>query len=513
MAIDSVGGGGRDAGYEVRRRALEEERARELDRIEKRHKEEVARVEESRSKALQNIYENQSEEVGTHQSRADDRVTQAKKAADNRIRDFEQDAARMSDEAKRQFQSKADLLTKNAEEMDAQREFLLKQHNDSMKQVKEQREQAHFEQDYKLKRDSMKTYQEHKGRMNDLQARANEELSNMKQNVQGQRDAARAEAHRAIEDARSTKDRGLASMAHELEHRKREGAQALEHDRISKEVARTTLQHNYDTQVGDLRRENQTAVNRTHRDGQKMISDVKDEYYRTASEMLKDSREKMRTKQTGSAASLQTIENNAKFQEKLAREGYEHKKNVLLERRDKTIGEMTKEAEAHQTRVAETYKGQAQMLETGREAQLKEHLNTVQGELAVRRDQGARQLNALTQANAKKVASHADRTSDPFYRVHQFAASVDHAEKEIVVRVKVPEHEKDSVRLTLQAEGLVLSAARRFEDRMTNDDGRKVSTNAFQSYSESFPVTGKLEMKRMSREYADGHVTFRIPKA
>src|SRR5688572_6717407 len=101
MAIDGIGGGkSRDPNYDTRRKMLEEERARELDRIEKKHKEEVVSVIEARERALRDVYANQASDVESKSKEADNRIHQAKLAAENRIRDYETDAMKMSEEAK-----------------------------------------------------------------------------------------------------------------------------------------------------------------------------------------------------------------------------------------------------------------------------------------------------------------------------------------------------------------------------------------------------------------------------
>ena len=50
-------------------------------------------------------------------------------------------------------------------------------------------------------------------------------------------------------------------------------------------------------------------------------------------------------------------------------------------------------------------------------------------------------------------------------------------------------------------------------EKAKTDAGHDVSTNSYQSYSETFPVRGKLDAANMSRVYDNGVLTFRIPKS
>lgn len=514
MAIDSVGGGGsRDSNYEVRRRMLEEERARELDRIEKRHKDEISQVQAAREKAIRDIQENQTSDIDAERAHSEARIAQAKLAAENRIKDYEANASKMSEEAKRQFQAKADLLNRNAQEMDHQREFLLKQQSDSMKKLKEEREAARYNQDFKLRQEASQAYETHKRSMNDLQARATEEQAALEAKIRGDVTSAKTEGERAVYNARREKEEAVASYSRELDQAKRLSGEQLERDRIVKDITKTVQQGKYDDELMDLRRRNQAAVQRTHREGQHKIEELKESYWRDMSQMQHDAKKKAQNQNLQANAAMTTIESNQKLEEKLAREGYEHKKHVMQERRDSYLAKAGEEASKLQERVAENYKYSAKQIEKSRTEALNARITQVQGELAKRRGDGERQLSALNEAHAKTVAAHAERASDAFYRIQKLNATVDNGETECVVRVRAPEHEKDGIRLTLQQDGLCLTGSRRYEDRMKTDDGRKVSTNAFQSYSETFPVSGKLEMKRMSRNYENGEIVFRIPKS
>jgi hypothetical protein len=262
------------------------------------------------------------------------------------VKDFETEASRMTDEAKRQFQAKAELLNRNAKEMDEQRAYLLKQHNDSMKKLKEEREQAYLQQDSQLKRDAARAYRDHKQSMDELQEMAANEMQKLREDTQWAKDKERVEAQRAVEAAKDYKDRALSSISHELEHHKREGAQALERDRVIKDAAKQTLQGKFDGEIADLRHRNILAVNQANREGQQLISDIKDENNRRASELLKEQRERTRKYMADATAAATTREGNIKQEERLMREGFEHKKKVLTERRDKYIEQLTKETEA-----------------------------------------------------------------------------------------------------------------------------------------------------------------------
>jgi len=57
-----------------------------------------------------------------------------------------------------------------------------------------------------------------------------------------------------------------------------------------------------------------------------------------------------------------------------------------------------------------------------------------------------------------------------------------------------------------------VSTTRRFEGNAESDDGRKVTTNSYQSYSESVPITGALNMKDLTKTFDGSNVIFKIPR-
>ena len=82
----------------------------------------------------------------------------------------------------------------------------------------------------------------------------------------------------------------------------------------------------------------------------------------------------------------------------------------------------------------------------------------------------------------------------------------------MLVEVKVPEHEQERIKLSYKNSHIHLNGTRAFEGSTKTENGRSISTNSYQSFSESFPTSGALNIKEMKREYADGKLKFRIPK-
>ncbi|MEW6055973.1 MAG: Hsp20 family protein [Bdellovibrionota bacterium] len=513
MSVDSIGGGGsRDPNYEVRRRMLEEERSRELDRIEKKKRDDIDRAEEARQKSLESIYADQSSEIQSRQEAAEHRIEQIKDATESRIKAFEAESSRMTDEAKRQFQSKADLLQKNAKEIDEQRKFMLKQHSDSMRKLKEQREQAANEQTSRMNRESAIVYGDQQQRLAQMRELGEAELNALKRDLNDQKLRERAEATRDLYELQEQRDANQAAVSRQIQFNERTGAEQALRQKAQFDAQRVAQDEEFKNQLSNATAEARRAVNSAQKQGRKNLSEINELYATQIDAAGRAGRTKLRDLETQSQKVTGELETQAKTEQILMKQGYDHKKQLIHERNEKLISEHNDRNTELQQKHKEEQSALQKTLTARQEKLLTDQVKQYQGELQMQKDRGNKQFNAIVAATIEKVSDHGAKASDPFYRVHALGTSVADTEMECVVQVSVPEHEQESIRVTRQADTITVSGSRRYQGKMNEPDGRKTATNSFQSFSESFPVRGKLEMSRMTKTYADGMLTFKIPK-
>lgn len=80
-----------------------------------------------------------------------------------------------------------------------------------------------------------------------------------------------------------------------------------------------------------------------------------------------------------------------------------------------------------------------------------------------------------------------------------------------ILRAYVPEHEKDSVKVSIQKDRATISGQRSFKDKI-EDEGKIVSSSNYQSFREDFPFETPVMTEGMTRERSGDWVEFKIPK-
>ena len=513
MAIDSIGqGNSRDPSIDSRRRLIEEERVRELDRLELKHKEQLDDAQNVRDKALRALFENQTAEISQKSIETDNRIAQVKSATDARIKEFEGDSRKMTDEAKRQFQTKANMLSKNAQELDQQRQQLVNMHDNTMKRLGREHESSEAENHLKFQRQANENYLNAQREIKTQQVHSNEELNLLRNEDADRKRGEIRQTERDLTSLKEQREMGKGAIAREIAFTRREGGEQLAHAREDLEMHNTHQQMQYEQQLNDLNRQAGSALTKSHSQGQKKMKDAADLYATQLDQLHKDHNAKVRDTQTKSSIVLSSMEEQAKTDEALARSNFATTKMLLQDKRSKALTESAMQNSTLSAKLAENYATQARVLTQERDRLIQEQSNAIGIELKNQRLHAQKKLNDSTVRNADALAGHEAKAVDPFYHVHAIAAQVEDLETEVLIYIDVPEHEQDKVRVTLQQGALAVSGSRRFEDKATLEDGHKVATNAYQTYSESFAVRGKLEMNKMSRSYVDGRLTFHIPK-
>jgi HSP20 family molecular chaperone IbpA len=116
--------------------------------------------------------------------------------------------------------------------------------------------------------------------------------------------------------------------------------------------------------------------------------------------------------------------------------------------------------------------------------------------------------------------SHTDRkhlvatkAEDKFYRVETINHTVVDKGDAYEVGIKFPEHEKETVVLAVDKRKVHFNFTRRFKDSMVEETGAESKTKRSEIYSKNFDLPEILDPAKITREYKDGTLTFRIGKA
>lgn len=142
------------------------------------------------------------------------------------------------------------------------------------------------------------------------------------------------------------------------------------------------------------------------------------------------------------------------------------------------------------------------------ENMIKEHDATI-AEIKSRLDHDINKMIVDTSSQKKMIANKKD---DNFYKIETLNPKVKETEKAYYVSLKVPEHEKDNVHLSVHGREVKMTMTRRFTESLQAEDGSINKSTKNELYSKEFGAMDLLNSKLISQKYEDGILSYKIQK-
>jgi HSP20 family molecular chaperone IbpA len=182
-----------------------------------------------------------------------------------------------------------------------------------------------------------------------------------------------------------------------------------------------------------------------------------------------------------------------------------------------------KQFESRRQNMANTYQTQ---FNTSSDAyrrnlnQQREHYNSAftknqannEESLGLQKQMYDKQLLELKGGLARKVERYAERENDPFYKVEDRDTQVHETLDSYIVRAFVPDYEKENVKIHVSGNKATVTGNRAFHDKVEGDDGRKVTTNSFQTFHEEIPFEHPVAAEAVYQQREGDYLTVTIPK-
>ena len=112
----------------------------------------------------------------------------------------------------------------------------------------------------------------------------------------------------------------------------------------------------------------------------------------------------------------------------------------------------------------------------------------------------------------KSIGKHRERLADPFYQIRHAEATLKETDDHYIVEAKVPEHEKDNVKLWVKDDKVVVQGNRMFADNVAAEDV-KLETNSYQTFRQEIPLSHPVREKFATRVWENGVLKLKVPKA
>ncbi len=104
------------------------------------------------------------------------------------------------------------------------------------------------------------------------------------------------------------------------------------------------------------------------------------------------------------------------------------------------------------------------------------------------------------------------KSDDSFYRISKIEPEIAEFDNHYIVTVKIPEHEKDNLRIFSDKRDLKLKVTREFKQNLQEDsqNNSKVARSEVISKTVTLPVP--IGKEKISQNYQDGKLIFKVPK-
>ncbi len=122
-------------------------------------------------------------------------------------------------------------------------------------------------------------------------------------------------------------------------------------------------------------------------------------------------------------------------------------------------------------------------------------------------------LNESKDKLTARIELAGKKSEDPFFTFTELKPLVSPTPDGYEIRIKVPEYAKEEVKLTTNIKELVLTANRRHEDQRTSESGVVQKVNKVESLVSRIPLEHVLNSRKMTKEWVDGELIFRVFKA
>jgi HSP20 family molecular chaperone IbpA len=121
-------------------------------------------------------------------------------------------------------------------------------------------------------------------------------------------------------------------------------------------------------------------------------------------------------------------------------------------------------------------------------------------------------IKVETAKNAQTKKSLVTKAADDFYRIDKLAPKLSDSGQEYVLTINVPEHERENVHLVAHGRDLKLTMSRKFSDTLEDEEGTINRTSKSQLFSKELKTLDLVNPKKVTENYQDGLLTFKISK-
>lgn len=375
----------------------------------------------------------------------------------------------------------------------------------------------------------------HAKAMHNLEAKQRREQAQLEKTLDASLEETRRSKEASLVNLRTENQREIAEEATRKEEALIHMRDSLEKTRQVTSAEINRLQNQYTRRREDIVKEKESNLNRTEQEAQlametqnskinNSLRQMNDEHqrrqedmeynnHRRENETVEQWKTRIQRQREGFSHAYHMEE--AKFDKNLKGQEKEHKHVLLNDHltHEKRMEEMNKLHTSTQKKTTEQHNKAIQERELFFEkkyaGQFEKH-QKIEKDLELRNEALAKESQARL---LKKVSAAEARKDDPFFTFSDLKTMLMDTPESYILKLEVPEYAKEEVRLTANPKMLILTHDRRHRDERTEEDGTVKRVDKVESLVQRIPVKSVLDTKKLEKAYADGVLTFTIPKA
>lgn len=491
--------------YRQKAQEVRDDQQADLARLKEKNREEEAHERSTGEASINHIRQSTKEQVDNLEQQGEQRVRNTRSTYDRRVQDTQ-----------KQRDQELHALHQN---LDTQKEALSERSKEAFEHQRavEDREQKTTrdieKREYNQRSELMKKDQEQIGELRD---RLQSQKSKMQDSQRGEFEKVNNTYQRELKQTRTEHEDAMAREKAGHDDRiktEKERTQArIESERQEfgareKEIrdkSHDVLSHEsegYQKRITELQKKNDTTFNRERVRGAEATEKTREHYANEVNRLHKEGDE---------AVGEQKIIN----QGELTAQNMDYKEQ-REERALRFEAEKKKAFEIYRTQLAHDqgfFKKSLVEQKAEFDEIYKKNTDDNQDMIIASKTKAAEQAIKEKQKVMSTLGKYNDKASDPFYRVNTIEYSLSESGQFYELTAKIPEKDKEMVKVAVKNDKIVLEGQRRYQDKI-DQTTHSMTTSSYQSFREEVPLAHPVREKYATREWKDGVLTVKIPKA
>lgn len=261
-----------------------------------------------------------------------------------------------------------------------------------------------------------------------------------------------------------------------------------------------------------VKRSQEAETSRIKRQAEKQQSDIKAYYDSNTQQIEAKGKEDQKRLERTQAQLKNYTTTTAQTEFELENRSHQARMQQVLEHHTDAYEKTKKETEAEYNRIKETSLASNQQATEKYNHDFKTITETQNQSLRNLNETANNKLNELRQSAGSKLAAYSSRSSDPFYQLKETQAQLTNEDNHFKLTAVIPEHEREHINVTVRGNHVVISGTRRNTEKLEVAPGQVRQTQAYQTFSESFPIDWPVDPKRMTQEWNGDQLVVRIAK-